>query len=87
MLWVYYSSVILYLGATFAKFYAIEFAAPIEASEYAEIVKTVEITSDSKTLQEEEKEKSDRIIYHLSSITNIPFITDVFFFVLKFCNN
>ena len=55
MLWVYYSSVILYLGATFAKFYAIEFAAPIEASEYAEIVKTVEITSDSKTLQEEEK--------------------------------
>ena len=55
MLWVYYSSVILYLGATFAKFYAIEFSTAIKPSEYAEIVKKVEVTSDSKSLQEEEK--------------------------------
>lgn len=55
MLWVYYSSVILYLGATFAKFYAIEFSTAIKPSEFAEIVKKVEVTSDSKTLQEEEK--------------------------------
>ena len=57
MLWVYYSSVILYLGATFAKFYAIEFSTAIKPSEFAEIVQKVEITSDSKSLQEEEKKK------------------------------
>ncbi|MFD2907138.1 YihY/virulence factor BrkB family protein [Flavobacterium ardleyense] len=57
MLWVYYSSVILYLGATFAKFYAIEFSTPIQAAEYAEIVQKVEVASDSKTLQEEEQKK------------------------------
>ena len=57
MLWVYYSSVILYLGATFAKFYAIEFSTAIKPSEFAEIVQKVEITSYSKSLQEEEKKK------------------------------
>jgi len=52
MLWVYYSSVILYLGATFAKYYAIEFSTAIIPSEFAEIVKKVEETSTAKTLQE-----------------------------------
>ena len=55
MLWVYYSSVILYLGATFAKFYAIEFSTAIEPADSAEIVKNVEVTTGSKSLQEEEK--------------------------------
>ncbi|MGV9004302.1 YihY/virulence factor BrkB family protein [Flavobacterium sp.] len=54
MLWVYYSSVILYLGATFAKYYAVEFSDAIEPSEFAEIVKNVEVTSDAKTLQDAE---------------------------------
>lgn len=54
MLWVYYSSVILYIGATFAKYYAIEFSEGIVASEFAEIVKTVETKSKASTLQEAE---------------------------------
>ena len=55
MLWVYYSSVILYLGATFAKFYAIEFSTAIQPTDSAEIVKNVEVTTGSKSLQEEEQ--------------------------------
>lgn len=55
MLWVYYSSVILYLGATFAKYYAIEFSDGIAPSEFAEIVTTSEKTSTAKTIQEAEK--------------------------------
>lgn len=55
MLWVYYSSVILYLGATFAKYYAIEFSDAIEPSEFAEIVTKVEVASTAQTLQEEDE--------------------------------
>ena len=54
MLWVYYSSVILYLGATFAKCYAIEFSTAIKPSEFAEIVKKVEVSSEAQTLQQAE---------------------------------
>lgn len=51
MVWVYYSSVILYLGATFAKCYAIKFAEPIKPSKYAEIVQYITVTSEAKTIQ------------------------------------
>jgi membrane protein len=51
MLWVYYSSVILYLGATFAKYYAIEFSTGIAPSDFAEIVEKVERTSKDTILQ------------------------------------
>ena len=57
MLWVYYSSVILYLGATFAKYYAVEFSDAIKPSEFAEIVQNVEVTSNAKTLQDAEETK------------------------------
>ncbi|MES2748632.1 MAG: YihY/virulence factor BrkB family protein [Bacteroidota bacterium] len=56
MLWVYYSSVILYLGAEFSKCYAVKFAAPIELSEFAEIVQKVEIPTDSHTIQKADEE-------------------------------
>lgn len=52
MVWVYYSSVILYLGALFAKCYAIEFGSSIKPSKYAEIVHVVELKLEAKTLQE-----------------------------------
>lgn len=60
MLWVYYSSVILYLGATFAKYYAVEFSDAIKPSEFAEIVQNVEVTSDAKTLQDAEDTKETK---------------------------
>lgn len=56
MLWVYYSSVILYLGAQFSKCYAVRFAHPIVASEFAEIVHKVEVATTTDTIQTAEKE-------------------------------
>lgn len=56
MVWVYYSSVILYLGATFAKCYAIKFAEPIKPSKYAEIVQYITVTTDAKTIQSADDE-------------------------------
>ena len=56
MVWVYYSSVILYLGALFAKCYAIEFGSSIKPSKYAEIVHIVEVKLEAKTLQEAKEE-------------------------------
>lgn len=56
MVWVYYSSVILYLGALFAKCYAIEFGSSIKPSKYAEIVHVVEVKLEATTLQEAKEE-------------------------------
>jgi len=56
MVWVYYSSVTLYLGALFAKCYAIEFGDTIKPSKYAEIVHLVEVKLEATTLQEAKEE-------------------------------
>lgn len=57
LVWVYYSSVILYLGAEFAKEWALAFGSPILPSKYAETVQTVEVAAKGNTLQDAEKEK------------------------------
>lgn len=59
MVWVYYSSVILYLGAEFAKCYALKFASEIKPSKFAEIIHQVELVSDEQTLQKSEKELTE----------------------------
>lgn len=56
MIWVYYSSVILYFGAEFSKCYAVKFAAPIKPSEFAELVQVVTVPTDSKTIQKADEE-------------------------------
>jgi membrane protein len=56
MVWVYYSSVTLYLGALFAKCYAVEFGGSIKPSQYAEIVHVVEVKLEATTLQEAKEE-------------------------------
>ena len=56
MVWVYYSSVTLYLGALFAKCYAVEFGSSIKPSKYAEIVHVVEVKLEATTLQEAKEE-------------------------------
>jgi membrane protein len=43
LLWVYYSSVILYFGAELTRAYAIEYGSPIEPNEYAVTTKLVEV--------------------------------------------
>lgn len=71
MLWVYYSSVILYFGAEFSKCYALKFSPPIKPSEFAEIVQNVEIKSKSTTLQ-----KADKEIKEIKKADEIEIITD-----------
>ena len=56
MVWVYYSSVILYFGAEFAKSYAVKFSNPIKPSEFADFIQEVEIISKEKNIQNVDKE-------------------------------
>lgn len=57
LLWVYYSSTILYYGAEFTKAYAMKFGSAIHPDEYAVTTKTVEIESGNQSIQEKEKDK------------------------------
>jgi len=56
LLWVYYSSLILYLGAEFAKAWAIKYGSKIHPSDYAVTIKPVEIEKGKQTIQEKEKQ-------------------------------
>lgn len=56
MIWVYYSSVILYFGAEFAKNYALQFSSEIVPSKFADFVQSVEIVSEENTLKKADKE-------------------------------
>ncbi len=57
LLWIYYSSIILYFGAEFTKAYAVRFGADIRPDHYAVITKTVEVETENGTVQDKEKEK------------------------------
>jgi len=54
LLWVYYSSIILYFGAEFTKAYSVRFGSPINPAEYAVTTKMVEVETGKKTVQEKE---------------------------------
>jgi membrane protein len=56
LLWVYYSSFILYFGAEFTKAYAMEYGAPIHPSKYAVTMKAVEVETNAATVQAKEKQ-------------------------------
>jgi membrane protein len=62
LLWVYYSSIILYLGAEFTKFYALKFGKEIRPNQYAMMVQIVQVESRKKSMQENEvdTEKTER---------------------------
>lgn len=55
LIWVYYSSLILYWGAEFTKSFAIKYGEPIHPADYAVTVKQVEIETGKSTIQEKEK--------------------------------
>lgn len=57
LIWVYYSSIILYYGAEFTKAYAAEFGSRIYPSQYAVWIKHVDIEEDKGTLKQQEHEK------------------------------
>ena len=59
LVWIYYSSVILYFGAEFTKAFAIKFGAPIRPNDYAVVTKTIEIDDGKKSLQQSDKETKE----------------------------
>lgn len=55
LVWIYYSSIILYFGAEFTKAYAVQYGAEIHPNHYAVVVKDVQVEQEGKTLQQNEK--------------------------------
>ena len=59
LLWVYYSSVILYFGAEFTKAYAAHYGSRIYPSQYAVWVKHVEVEEEGGSLKQLEQHKKE----------------------------
>jgi membrane protein len=59
LLWVYYSSLILYFGAEFTKAYAAGYGSHIRPSHYAVWVKHVEVEEERGSLKQQEQKKKD----------------------------
>ena len=59
LVWIYYSSIILYFGAVFTKAYAVKYGSAIKPNDYAVTTKKVEIEGGKKSVQDQEK--SNRI--------------------------
>lgn len=55
LVWVYYSSVILYIGAEYTKAYAVKYGSQIRPNDYAVTVRQVVEETHSHTIQEQEK--------------------------------
>ena len=58
LVWVYYSSIILYFGAEFTKAYAVKYGDAIHPNEYAVTMKEVIVETGKQTIQEKEESKS-----------------------------
>ncbi|WP_243745511.1 YihY/virulence factor BrkB family protein [Segetibacter sp. 3557_3] len=58
LLWVYYSSIILYLGAEFTKAWAMKYGSEIRPNHYAVVTKVVEVESKNESIQEAHAEGS-----------------------------
>jgi len=54
LVWIYYSSIILYLGAEFTKAYAVKYGAAIHPNDYAVTTKQVEVEMGKQTIQQKE---------------------------------
>jgi membrane protein len=54
LLWVYYSSIILYFGAEFTKAYAVKYGAKIYPNQYAVTTKIVEVETGAHSVQSKE---------------------------------
>ena len=55
LVWIYYSSIILYFGAVFTKAYAVKYGSAIKPNDYAVTTKKVEIEGGKKSVQDQEK--------------------------------
>ncbi len=57
LVWTYYSSLILYIGAEFTKAYALKYGLPIYPNDYAVTIKQVEVEAGKKSVTEVANEK------------------------------
>lgn len=55
MLWIYYSSIILYYGAEFTKAYALKYGSVIRPDKYAVTIRRMEVESEENSVQDNEK--------------------------------
>ncbi len=55
LLWIYYSSTILYFGAEFTKAYAIKYGSEIKPNDYAVTIQVVNVESGERSVQQNEK--------------------------------
>jgi membrane protein len=68
LVWIYYSSIILYFGAEFTKAFAMKFGAQIHPNEYAVVAKTIEVEQGKQSIQVAEK-KTEKIEEKLNNKT------------------
>ena len=54
LLWIYYSSIILYFGAEFTKAYAVKYGSEIHPNHYAVTTKVVEVETGNQSIQKKE---------------------------------
>jgi membrane protein len=59
LVWVYYSSIILYFGAEFTKAYAATYGGLIKPNQYAVWVKQVEVEDETGSLKYQERKKKE----------------------------
>ena len=57
LVWIYYSSIILYFGAEFTKAWALNFGNDIHPNEYTVVAKTIEIEKGKQSVQQSEKQE------------------------------
>ncbi len=60
IVWVYYTSIILYLGAEFTKAYALKYGSQIKPNDYAVTMKEVEVETGKESVQEKEQKVPDK---------------------------
>lgn len=57
LVWIYYSSIILYLGAEFTKAWAVKYGTAIHPSPFAVTMEKIEVEKGKQSIQEKEKSK------------------------------
>jgi len=61
LIWVYYSSIILYFGAVFTKAYAMKYGSKIVPTDYAVTTKQVEVETGKQPVQQKKQNNNTRI--------------------------
>jgi len=71
LLWVYYSSIILYLGAEFTKAFAMKYGSPIHPNQYAVTTKTIEIENGNESVQAVENKEIKNVDAPGTKVTTV----------------